>query len=148
MGPKGFEKQFIKACGDVFNETKILFFHEGRQTLVKYPYNDRLYGIRISRDDYEIKLWVNHFVDYLKTGKFDNCSYWRIYDVEAGSHGPRDTRKIIYYDDHPKGIPMILKDDNIWSVHSPEHNEHMKFIRAQEGMAGVGFQRFPKPTEE
>ena len=141
MGPKAFEKKFTKQCGKLFNETKILFFHDGSKTTVKYPYKDKLLGVEMYREDYCLDQWVNYFIEYLETGKFDEHAHWKTYSASSGNFSKYT------YTGETQRIPMVL-ENKLWSVHSPEFNKHMKTVRSQEGMSGVGFQQQPKLLKE
>lgn len=138
MGPIAFEKKFAKRCGKVFNETKVLFFHNGNQTIVKYPYKNKLLGIQMYREDRWLDQWINYFIEYLETGEFDTHSYWKIY-TSSGKNFSDYT-----YIGETQKIPMVLKD-KLWSEHSPEFNKYMKDVRSQDSMNGVGFNQQPKP---
>lgn len=139
-GPKGFEKAFKKALKG-FNETKIFFHKTGSQTIIQYIAEDKLLGIKMYHAQFEIDRWLNHFQDYLDTGKFDTNAYWVKYTTVRDDKGELNST----YEKNVTAIPMMLKD-KYWSEHSPEFNTFMKNERIMHG--DLGFQVVSKPLLE
>jgi len=139
MGPTTFEKAFIKAIGKAFDETKVMFWHKGSHTWIKYPHKNKLRGIETYRSQHYIDRWVPYFKEFLKTGVFDENAYWQIYDTD-----PEDSTKNIYIGE-VRAIKMVLKDKQ-WSEHSPAMNQWMKAVRIEN--PNVGFKQRNKPTGE
>tara|TARA_R110000851_G_C13102760_1_gene569303 strand:- start:65977 stop:66411 length:435 start_codon:yes stop_codon:yes gene_type:complete len=129
MGPQAFEKAWRKQLTD-FSEVKIFFRHIDSETIVQYIDGDQLIGVRMFRDQYYIDLWLGHFQHYLDTGKWDTKAYWVTYKSAL-----KEGNLVANYQSNAKAIQMALKS-RLWVVHSPEHNQHMKDVRAEIGDCG------------
>ncbi len=122
MGPKKFEATFKKRMQGLFNETKVFFFHCGDKTKIGYIAGKKLKYVNIYREEYELDYWSNHFLDYLKTGTFDDNAYWQVYNS--------DTVNMVDADWLSEITPVKMKCvEQVWSVHSSALNKFMKETR-------------------
>jgi hypothetical protein len=135
-GPKGFEKAWIKALKD-FNETKIIFKRSGSQTILQYIDGNKLIGVEMYRNQFEIDKWLGHFQHYLDTGKFDTNAYWVEYTSINKNGEIISTDKLDIY-----SAPMKLVN-KLWNVHSKEFS---KFIDSERKLKGdLGFKQVSRP---
>ncbi len=135
---KSFEKAFKLAVTN-FNETKIWFEHPSRshsESKVCFVLDGKLAKLPMYKAQYYIDIWKNHFIEFLKTGKFDYNGYWMLY--EDKDIAKSDIGKVFKF-------PLCNDLGNQFYEHSDEQGEWLDKYRKK--YPNCGIKQVTKPLQ-
>ena len=126
-----------KACPN-FNADRMQI-NNGDSYSVKITILDRnkLTTMEMYKTDYSLDLWMNHFIAFFNTGKFDRKAYWMPYT----SRGKNFTHTSL--EDSPTAMPLCSSFGNDYEPHSPKFSVWMDKYRKTN--KDCGFEQVPKP---
>ena len=124
----GFETAFKKAVYN-FDETKLFFTHSTKSyehSIISFVLDGKLKRLHIHKSQYDIDIWKNYFIEFLKTGNFDYNAYWQLY----GNISKEESAKIYKF-------PLCVKFGNDFYTNSDEMFRFLYSYRKEKGDCGM-----------
>jgi len=123
-----------------WNNNKATLVSSGKVLIITFIYRGSLRKLELVNEDWSLKCWAEHLVQYFDTGKFPMVSYWELYSSEKNKNNPNALDRTVI-----ATLPSKLTFKNgVVTEHGKIFSKFMKINREKYGDCGFTLVGIPQ----